>query len=30
VWTLDFRHADRLVAIGREAVGEELAERLRK
>ena len=30
VWTLDFRNADRLVAIGREAVGEELAERLRK
>ena len=30
VWTLDFRNADRLVAIGREAVGEELAERLRE
>ena len=29
VWTLDFRNAERLVAIGREAVGEELAERLR-
>ena len=29
VWTLDFRHAERLVAIGREAVDEELAERLK-
>ncbi len=26
VWTLDFRNAERLVAIGREAVGEELVE----
>ena len=30
VWTLDFRNAERLVEIGCEAVGEELAERLRK
>ena len=29
VLALDFRNADRLVAIGREAVGEELAERLK-
>ena len=28
VWTLDFRHAERLVAIGREAVDEELVQRL--